>query len=427
MIKNYFKIAFRNLWRDKAFSFINILGLSLGMICVILILFYIMDELSYDKHFKDSDRIHRIAIAIENANKTKLTTAPVTGMLPQALVEYPQVEEVTRLIGNFARKTLVSVNADKQFYEDQFYWVDPNLYKVFNYKFLRGNPATALEAPLNMVITREMAEKYFGTIDALGKTLKTPGKEYQITGVVENLPSNSHFKLDFMASMLGFPNPDAEKNWHATMFHTYVKLKPNSDAKQFETQIHDIAYKYVGEEIKNNGQAYRFFLQPLTSIHLHSHLEFELGKNNSYRQLQVLGVVAVIILLIACFNFINIATARATRRAKEVGIRKTVGSGRWQLVGQFFIESLLMSTFSLLIALVGVELLLPIFNQIADKELSFRFLAQPLLLLIFITVFLIITLLAGSYPALVLSKFQPQEVLKGSSSAVVVGNACAIG
>ncbi|MDX1940726.1 MAG: ABC transporter permease [Saprospiraceae bacterium] len=353
MLKNYFKIALRNLWRDKAFNFINILGLSLGMICVILILFYIMDELSYDKHFKDSDRIHRIAIDIENSNKTKLTTAPVTGMLPQALAEYPQIEEVTRLIGNFARKTLVSVNADKQFYEDQFYWVDPNLFKVFNYKFLRGNPATALESPLNMVITREMAEKYFGTIDALGKTLKTPGKAYQITGVVENLPSNSHFKLDFMASMLGFPNPDAEKNWHATMFHTYVKLKPNSDAKQFEAQIHDVAYKYVREEIKNNGQKYRFFLQPLTSIHLHSHLEFELGKNNSYRQLQVLGVVAIIILLIACFNFINIATARATRRAKEVGIRKTLGSGRWQLVGQFFMESLLMSTFSLLIALVG--------------------------------------------------------------------------
>ncbi|MFN7118776.1 MAG: ABC transporter permease, partial [Saprospiraceae bacterium] len=365
MLQNYFKIALRNLFKDHLYTLINITGLALGMMSVLLILFYVKDELSYDTFFKDHDNIHRIAIDIKTQDNKNLLFAPVTSMLPEALRDYSQVAKTTRLYPAGSR--LVSAGPEKVFYETTFAWADPNVFEVFSFQFLHGNPKTALDAPMKMVVTRATAKKYFGTTAVVGKTLKVNEVDYQITGVIEDLPSNAHFQVGFLASLTEHYNKEWFPNWHATMFYTYVKLKPGTDVKAFEAQIHDIADKYVGNEIRQNAQYYRFFLQPLTSIHLHPDLRYELGKNNSYRQIQILSAIAIIILIIAAFNFINLATARATRQAKEVGIRKTVGSQRKHLILQFMLESLLLCTLAMVLALMGIWLVLPWFNQIADK------------------------------------------------------------
>lgn len=411
MLRNYLKIALRNLVKDRVYSFINIAGLALGMMSVLLILFYVQNEMSYDKFFKNHDRIHRIAIDIKTQDNQNLLFAPVTSMLPEALKEYPQVEQTTRIFPSGSRR--ISSSPEKVFYETTFTWADPNVFDVFSFQFLKGDPQTALDAPLKMVITRSMAEKYFGILDVVGKTLKVNDIDYQITGVIENQPVNSHFQVGFLASLTEHYTKEWFPNWHATMFYTYVKLKPGTDAKAFEQQIHNVADKYVGKELQQNSQAYRFFLQPLTSIHLHSDLRYELGKNNSYRQIQVLTAIAAIILIIACFNFINLATARATRRAKEVGIRKAVGSQRKHLIFQFLLESLLLCAIAMALALVGMWLVLPWFNEITDKQLTLNVLQQPVVWISGLGILLVVGLLAGSYPALVLSGFRPQEVLKG--------------
>lgn len=412
MFRNYIKIAFRNLWKDKIYSTINILGLALGMTCLLLILAYMMHELSYDKHFADHDRIHRIAIDIKTAEGDNILFAPVAGNLAEVLHSYPQVESVARLIDSY-NDVVVSAVPEKKFYEKGFYYADPSIFDVFSFEFLHGDPSIALAAPKDMVITREKAEKYFNSINVVGRTLKVDSEDFRVTGVIENLPEQIHFQPDMIASLVEFAGSPVLSNWHATMFYTYVKLKKHIDPQEFESQIYDVAYEYVADEIENNSQGYRFFLQPLTSIHLHSDLRYELGKNNSYQQLQILGAVALIILVVACFNFINIATARAARRAKEVGIRKAVGSTRRDLIRQFLFESLMMCFIALLLALVGVELLLPVFRSIADIQVGLNVFLHPGLLLSALGILVLVGLLAGSYPALVLSGFQPQDVLKG--------------
>ena len=420
MLKNHLKIAIRNLLRNKATGFINIFGLALGMACCLLILTYVTDEKSYDRWLPDADRIYRIAMDISNTEGESMLFAPTAGPLAAAVKDYPQVEQTARLVPPFSESVQISASKDKIFYETGFYWADPSLFELFPFKFLAGLPTTALDAPKDIVLTREMAEKYFAVQDdfdrLLGQSLYKDTMLYRITGIIENIPTNTSFQPDFIASMKELEGSDLINNWHATVYHNFVKLKSATDALAFEEQIKKIADKYVGESIKAQGQSYTYFLQALTNIHLHSKLRYEFSKNNSHRYVQIFALVALFVLLLACINFINLTTAYAVRRAKEVGVRKAIGSMRSQLLAQFLTETLLTSTIAALIALGLVALALPSFNDIADKAFvqadfwSSRF----IWLLPLITI--VVGILAGAYPAFILSDFKPAEALRGSFS-----------
>ncbi len=417
MFANYLKTAWRNLLRNKLTGGINILGLSLGMGCCLLILLYVTHERSYDRWLPDADRIYRVTMDITNtpANEHMLF-APASGTLAPALMDFPQVEVATRIVPPFSESVPMGDGKEKIFYETGFVWADPNVFEIFDFEFLAGLPGAALQAPRDLVITRFMAEKYFGVTGnfdrLLGLTIRKDTAQYRITAVIGDIPENTSFRPDFIASLKEHEGNPLIENWHANVFHTFIRLAKNTDVAAFGNQIRHIADRYVGDEIKGNQQNYAYNLQPLTDIHLHSDLRFEMSKNNSWRQVQIFGLVAFVVLLLACINFVNLATARASRRAREVGIRKTTGARRSQLAFQFLGETLLMSFFSLAIALALVKLALPWFNQLADKQFSFADIWQSDFVWWVVGVALITGLLAGSYPAMALSRFKPVEALK---------------
>ncbi len=418
MIKNYLKIAFRSLLRNKVTGAINIFGLALGMACCFTILMYVTDERNYDRWLPNADQVYRVAIDITNAQGEHLLFAPVSGTLAAALEDYPQVEQSLRLLNPSAEMVPMSSQEDKIFYETGFFWADPNVFEVFQFEFIEGLPTTALEAPNDIVLTREMAEKYFSIKSNFGQlinqTIKKDTTEYRITGIIENIPSNTSFKPGFIASLKEYEGLGFVQNWHATIFQTFVKLKKGTDAAAFEQQIRKIADNYVGEEIKSNQQDYTYFIQPLTSIHLHSDLRYEFSKNNSHTYVQLFGWVALFILLLACINFINLTTAYATKRAKEVGVRKTNGALRSQLIGQFLTETVLISTLAAVIALAMVSFSLPWFNSIADKQFTQSSIWDSQFVWLLPVIIGVSGLLAGFYPAFTLSKFRPATVLRGS-------------
>ncbi len=420
MLKNYIKVALRGLLRNKLISSINIFGLALGMACSIIILMYVVDEQSYDRWLPDADRLYRVSMDITNLQGEHLLFAPASATLAAALEDYPQVEQATRLVPPFEESVTVSTAADKVFYETGFYWADPDVFELFQYDFLAGMPTTALEGPRNIVITRAMAEKYFAVKDDFGRLLDQPLKmdttEYVVSGVIENIPENTSFRPDFIASLKEWNGLRIMDNWHATVFHTFVKLNPGTDAAAFEQQIKNIADKYVGEEIKTNAQGYRYFLQPLTSIHLHSKLRYEFSKNNSHRYVQIFGLVALFILLLAAINFVNLVTVYASRRAKEVAVRKTTGAQRRQLIGQFLTETTLTSLAAALIAIGMVALVLPSFNVIAEKQFELSTLLSSRFAILLLSIMVSTGVLAGIYPAFILSKFKPAEAFRGRLS-----------
>lgn len=425
MLKNYFKIALRNLWKYKGYSILNITGLALGMACCLLILLYIKDEKSYDKWLPGHQFIHRVAIDITSRDGKNMVFAPNSAPLAKALVQYPQVERAARILGTSGNNKLISNNSEKKFYESRFYWADPEIFSVFPYSFLAGSASTALTAPLTMVITKEMANKYFDLHNnfshALGKTLRMDNKTYAVTGIIDNLPENSSFRPDFLVSLKENEEKNYMSNWQATMFYTYIKLKKGTNAKDFERSISHIADKYIPELLRQDGSSYRYFLQPLASIHLHSDLRYELEKNNSATYVNIFLLVAIFILLIACINFINLSTARATERAKEIGVRKVVGAKRWQLIRQFLCESILVSFFAVFIAFILVHLSLSWFNGVAEKHLESSTLYAPFFLELALVVTVISGLAAGIYPAWMLAEFRPVAVIKSNSSAVAHG------
>ena len=424
MFKNYFKIAFRNFSRKKNYSLLNTIGLGIGMACCLLILLYIIDERSYDKWISGHEQVHRVAIDIKTQNETHILFAPTSATLAPALKEYPQIEEATRVLSFPTDDRLISDGGEKKFFEKEYYRVDPNFFRVFPYKALAGNLDNALAEPNTIVIDQTMAKKYFGVStdysSVIGKTLisVSNGKTYAIRGVIEDVPANSIMRPHFLASLKELDSNRAlMDNWHSTMFTTFIKVTPGTDIAALENQISHIADKYVGNEIKRNNQEYRYFIQPLTSIHLHSDLRYELSKNNSITYITIFTVAAIFILLIACINFINLATARAIHRSREVGVRKVVGARRWQLIIQFLAESIVSSLIGLFFAMVLVLLALPWFNSVAEKNLDSSFLYSPVFLTSAILVTITCGLLAGFYPALILSYFKPVETLKSRTTS----------
>ncbi|HVO72576.1 MAG TPA: ABC transporter permease [Ignavibacteriaceae bacterium] len=427
MLKNYLKIAFRNLRTHKAYSYINISGLAIGIACCLLILLYIHDELSYDSFHEKADRIFRINTDIK-LGPTELHIPVVSDMMGQLLKQdYPQIEEYTRIY-NFDGDKLIK-KGDQYNNEKRAAYVDSTFFKVFTFPAIYGNTDRILNEPNTVVITKSAAERYFGTADVLGRSLEikdADDKQYKITAIIEDMPSNSHFRFDFL-----LPMQNCHYEWGnlvSSNFHTYLLLKEGVNYKEFEKKFIDYNYKYVLpyardlsiinslEEFEKAGNKIENSLTPLTDIHLYSNRIQEISPTGTIQYVYIFSGVALFILLIACINFMNLTTARSANRAREVGIRKVLGTARKNLVFQFLAESTLMSLFAVILAVLIVFYVLPFFNNISGKELAIGSLFSGSILIFLLVLPFLIGFIAGGYPSLFLSRFMPVEVMKGKFS-----------
>ena len=424
MLRNYLKIAIRNLWKNKTFSFINIAGLAIGLSCFLLIALYVLDELSFDKYNANADRTYRINsdIRFGGADLHMPVTSDMMGQLLKK--DYPQVEQYTRIY-TFNGDKLIKKGND-YINEEHVAHADSTFFDVFTLPAIEGDTRTALNEPNTVVITESMAKKYFSTTQALGKNLEVKDEKnplYKVTAVIKEFPENSHFHFDFIFSM-----KNVDYNWGQLTshnFYTYIRLKKGTDYKAFEKNFDQYIDRYVlpeakqfmninsMEEFKKAGNSLVYSLMPVTDIHLHSNRQFELSPGGNSQYVYIFSAVAFLILIIACINFMNLTTARSANRAREVGIRKVLGTEKRQLITQFLFESTLMVVLSLLIAIVAVWLVLPLFNDVAAKQMTPASLFSPYILPLLIALPFVVGLLAGSYPAFFLSAFRPIEVLKG--------------
>ena len=412
MIKNLLLVALRNFKRDKWYSLLNILGLTIGITFSLFLIFYIKDELSYDRHHEKADRIYRINAHIKEPDKDTMRWAVTPfPMAPALAKDYPEVEEAVRFISN--GKTMLK-NGDLRLYEDKVFVVDSNLFRVFTHEFIEGDPQTALKEPRSMVLTRSTAKKFFGNKSCVGKTLENSrGDVYKITAVIEDVRKNSHILFNVLISRSSLP-ADFASSWGGFGFYTYVLLKPHTSAAAFEKKMEPVYDKYLASIFAQYNIKMRFGAMPITSIHLHSDMANEPEELGNMSYIYIFSAVAFFMLLIACINYMNLTTARSARRAKEIGMRKVTGSSRLQLVSQFLIESTLTAFFALLLALGAIALLLPTFNSLSGKFISFGTLLRPDTVLILLAIIVFVGFVGGSYPAFYLSKFNPVSVLKGS-------------
>ncbi len=424
MFRNYFKIAIRNLWKSKGYSAINIFGLAIGLSCFLLIGMYVLDELSYDRHLKNAGRIYRINSDIRFGGSQ--TNLPVTSdMMGSTLKkDFPQIEEFARIYV-FSGSKLVKKGTDF-ITETKLAHADSTFFTLFPYTAIEGNLNTALNEPNTVVITKSAALKYFGTTASLGKMLETNDTKnplYKVTAVIPDIPEQTHFDFDFYFSM-----DNVQYDWGNYLshnFHTYLMFREGIDYKSFEKNLETYIENYVFpqakmamqissmEEFEQAGNSLRYSLLPVEKIHLYSTRPYELSAGGSIQYVFIFSAVALLILMIACINFMNLTTARSANRAREVGIRKVLGSERKNLIIQFLTESVIMTFISLLIAFIIAYLLLPLFNNISNKALEFNLLVSPGILIFLFLLPVIVGLLAGSYPAFYLSSFIPIKVLKG--------------
>ena len=420
MFKNYLKTAYRSLSKNRFYSLINITGLAVGIASCLLIVLFVIDELSYDKFHEKSDRIYRIESDVMfggNHFEMPVTPAP---MAQTMMADYQEVEITGRFrrIGSHLFKK--EINNIK---EDDVSFADNNIFEIFTIPFIYGDKATALEKPNTMVISKTVAEKHFGNENPVGQQMTMDNEDlYEITGVYEDLPVNSHFHLDVMLSMEG--NEDAKNTiWVSNNYFTYFVLREDANPEEFQGKMAEMVNTYVFPQVKQllnikaedflaSGQWVRFNIRPLTDIHLYSNLGFEFEPPGDIKYVYIFSAIAAIILLIALINFMNLSTARSANRAKEVGVRKVLGSYQSHLIKQFLTESILLSILGMAIGLVLAVLALPYFNSLANKSLSIPF-SSPVFIMGIIGGSLIIGVLAGIYPAFYLSAFRPAAVLKG--------------
>ncbi len=424
MIKNYLVVAWRNLIKNKTFSIINIAGLATGLACFILIALYVVDELSYDKYNEKADRIYRINSAIRFGG-TDLNMAVASDPMGATLKkDYPEVEEYVRFYNSNGSRLVKK--GTEYINEEKVVNADSTLFNVFTLPAIAGDTRTALNEPNTVVITEKMALKYFGDVNAVGKQIETNENGstlYKVTAVIKDIPANSQFDFDFIFSM---DNVDyGWGNYVSHNFHTFLLMRPGTDYHAFEKNFKSYLNRYVlpqaqqfmqinsMEDFEKAGNKLSYSLMPLTDVHLHSSLSNEFKPNGNIQYVYIFSAVALFILLIACINFMNLSTARSANRAKEVGIRKVLGTGKAALIRQFLTESVLMMVIALLVALLMVSLTIDYFNDISGKELGISSLLRPGYLMFLLSLPLVVGALAGSYPAFFLSSFQPITVLKG--------------
>jgi len=424
MLKNYLKVALRNLWKSRGFTAINIIGLAAGLGVCLLIVLYVTDELSYDRHYKDAANIYRIdADFYFNNTRFNSATSPKP-MGPTLVKDYPQVENMVR-ISYFNSPKDIMIRKDGQWIQDHHLaFADSTFFKVFSLPMIAGDPLTALNEPNSIVIDRSAAKRYFSSTDVLGKTLELDDHTIcKITGVMQDMPGQSSFHFSFIRPLRDSWMGDEDK-WVNNSVQTYILVKPGVTQASLKEKIESTVRAHLdpqlddilhisAKKMEQQGAWFRYQLMPLTDIHLHSNKSYEFEANGDSSYVYIFSFIAILILVIACVNFMNLSTARSANRSKEVAIRKVAGSTRTSLILQFLIESVLLAFFSLLIALGLTLLLLPFFNELSGKNLSGAILFSPRSLLLLATLILPVGCLAGSYPAFYLSSFQPIKVLKG--------------
>lgn len=417
MFRNYFKTAVRNLWKNKTFSFINVAGLAIGMAVSFLILLLVYNELTYDRFHENSEDIYRIATKID-AEGRKLNVPSVPAPFGLKLQElYPEIAAVSRLRGTGTR--VISLE-DRLFEEDKIYYADTGLFEVFTIDLIRGDQKSALEAPFSLILTEEIAEKYFGKKDPIGRTLRIKNEEdpYTITGIAKRMPENSHFKFNILGSLSSLEKIRGDLHtWMGFNYYTYLKIRGEYDATALTEKYYDQLMANLPDQIKKLDIQIQIDLQPLTKIHFSSYTEGEMEPPGNPSYIRIFITIALFILMIACINFMNLSTAQSAKRAKEVGMRKVLGAQRGKLVSQFLGESLLLSGSGLILAVMLVLILLPVFNQLIQKDLNFSPFINWEISLGFITITLLVGLLSGIYPALFLSSFIPIEIFRSRLKA----------
>ena len=425
MLKNYLKIAFRNLRKQKGFSLINISGLAIGMACCLLILLYISDELSFDRFHEKGDRIYRILSDSTIGGTTRHFAISPAALAPAAAESIPAIKSYSRLF-EFGNMRLQHEDDIHEF--PTWYAADQDFFSIFTHRFIMGDPMTALRQPYSLILSESTAKRIFGRTDVLGETLHTPNEnplEVQITGVIQDIPKNSHYHFDMLISTATFrsvQNEQPENQQQRPSFldepyyfqaYSYLLLHENADPKDVQAKIMAVVETRWGELLRQRGVTRQYPLQALKHIHLRSNYEADLGNPGNINYVYLFSAVALFVLIIACFNFINISTAKSAKRAKEAGLRKVFGAYKHQLIKQFLGESILLSLFGLVLGLILVLLALPAFNDLASKQFDTDQLLSLTAILGLFTIMVVTGFIAGSFPAFVISSFQPVETIQG--------------
>jgi putative ABC transport system permease protein len=417
MFRNHIKTAIRNLLSHKGFSTINILGLAIGLSVCLLIIFYVVDELSYDRYNTNYSRILRINTELKFSGSTASVAISPKPLGPQLVKNFPEIENAVRIAPAVGIKFK---KGEDRVQEDHGIYSDPSIFDIFTLPMIQGSAARALEAPKTIVLTESMAIKYFNRASVVGETLTIANDNtiYKITGVIKDLPPTSHFACDFIMSLSSLPGYN-DIDWTGLNYNTYILLKPGADRKMLGTQIPAFFRKALSansfnvDQYERTGNYFRISLMPLGDIHLHSNMDRELGVNGDIEYIYIFAAIAVLVMLMACINFMNLSTARSANRAREVGVRKVLGAPRKQLISQFLTESVLVTAASTIIAFLAAWALLSSFSHLADKQLAITWHTAVWLLPLLVAVIVIVGILAGSYPAFYLSAFQPINVLNG--------------
>lgn len=433
MIRNYILVALRNLWKKRGYASINIGGLAIGLATSIFIFLYVINELSYDRFHDKSERIYKAWIA-GMMPTGEINDAITAGPMAAALIaDYPEVEQVVRLrqYGGFLVK-----NGDRVFNEteEDFLFTDSTFFDVFSFKLLKGDPKTCLKEPRSIVLTEEYAKKYFGKQDPVGQSLiiEQDTNVSVITGVMENFPENSHFHAKMLGSINTLPLNNDNLSWVNQNFHTYVVLAEGTNVEAFEASLYDMVVKYVGpivqqamgidlEQFEAAGNSYGYHLKPLKDLHLRSNLRFDIEPPGNPLYVYLFLVAAILILVIAGINFMNLATAQSSNRSQEVGLRKVVGSSRPQLIAQFLTESVVLSLIALVVAVVLVNILMPGYNNLIQKNLVFNVFDRSWILPLLVLFAIFIGIFSGGYPAFVLASFRPSAVLSSGKGSGLSG------
>jgi putative ABC transport system permease protein len=415
MIKNLLKIAIRNILKDKTYTSINVLGLTIGITCSLFLLMYILDELSFDRYHKNANNIYRIVSNIKEPDNAFTWAVAQVPLAEELRDNYPEVKNAVRFFGTGV--TLYR-HGDKEFNESDFFLADSTVFDMFTYEWIAGDIATALDNPFSIVLTEKIAVKYFGsTTGALGQTLQNKqGEDFKVTGVMKDVPLNSHFRFDALISR-STRQQQGPGSWGNFGVFTYIQLPEGYDLNKMQASLDKVIKEKVNPIFDQFGIKIKYEMQRITDIHLYSKIQDEAEAGGDISYIYIFGAVAAFMLIIACINYMNLATARSATRAKEVGVRKVMGSQRRQLVSQFLTESIVLAFIALAVSLILIYALLPGFNQLSNKQLPFSYILQPSVLFSLIGVVLFVGIVGGSYPAFYLSGFNPVNVLKGKLAA----------
>jgi len=421
MLKNYFKIAIRNLVRHKLFSIINIVGLTVGMICFIMIGLWIHDELSFDKYNENYSQIYRMGTDSKMGDEEGTGTSTPNPLAPTLIAEIPEIETAARLKGKYEK---LASYQDTNILLKKFFYTDPEIFDIFTIPLISGSSVDLLTKPRTIVISESVAKKFFKTTDPIGKTLTFDNKsEYEVVGVAEDVPANSHWEFEILASYSSLRSAN-DMNWFSNSQLTYIKVQERTDEEALVQKINDMFIRITDPllkqimgvgftELEEQGNYYHFRITPLSKIYLSSPKDDVVERKGDIRYVNLFAIIGLFILLVACINFMNLTTARSAVRAKEIGMRKVLGSNRKQLIRQFLLESIVISLLAMIFALIGIKLLLPFFNDFAEKTISMTFIGNYTYPLYF-ALAIIIGLISGGYSAIALSSYKILSVLKGN-------------